>query len=668
MSEDADGPAGAAGRDAEFTLNVDGQQIGGLQTVTASRAAGQTQTFTFQGNFAPGAHNVTVTFANNSMTQGDKAAFNDGGDRNLYVNSVTYNGGAVTTGTTPIYTSPLFPPNGPLDLGHAVFKVNDTTPIPANAPSTPTTTPAAVMSGSGNDTLTLAMSEDPYLGDAQFTVSVDGTQVGGTFTTSAVAWQGQQQQFVLKGNWGSGTHAVKVAFTNDAVTLNSDGYGIDALDRNLYINGVTYDGGTASGTPWELASNGSQTFNVTAITTPTPTPTPTPTDTLVLKLSEDAYQGDAQYTVSVNGKPIGGARTATATHAAGQSSTVSLTGSFGLDPTVVVTFTNDAYGGAGADRNLYVDGVTYDGVVQAASGALYSNGSMAFALTNGPKTAILPNASVKLVDDKGATALIKVITSGTQVTHAGVGNSLDGDVTQNINSLGVAQILGTTFGKGVVSASLVDTGGASYHIGNIRTTTVELGGATAGVLSEDGAAGGSIKLDSGKYTVNVAAEAWAGGTAAQNRFTVSMAGGTHSLLIDDSATGGVSSNVVTTGAGSDRMTFISAKSNTVTAGSGTATVLATSGTNSFTAGTGTLDVTGGSGPNAYVFHATGGLLKIEDFSLAKGDTLTMDKALQAKMTQTSDGHGGLMIGFGTAGHGIDLVNVTSLQSSQVRFV
>ena len=110
MSEDADGPAGAAGRDAEFTLNVDGQQIGGLQTVTASHAAGQTQTFTFQGNFAPGAHKVTVTFANNSMTAGDKAAFNDGGDRNVYVNSVAYDGTSVSSTVTGIYQSPFFPP------------------------------------------------------------------------------------------------------------------------------------------------------------------------------------------------------------------------------------------------------------------------------------------------------------------------------------------------------------------------------------------------------------------------------------------------------------------------------------------------------------------------------------------------------------------------------
>ena len=184
MSEDADGPVGAAGRDAEFTLNVDGQQIGGLQTVTASHAAGQTQTFTFQGNFAPGQHTIAITFANNSMTAGDKAAFNDGGDRNLYVNSVNYDGAGVarrSPGSTSHRSSHRSTPWR--EPGNAVYTVTDTTAVPANAPSTPSTTPAAVSVGTGADTLTLAMSEDPYQGDAQFTVSVDGKQVGGTLTT-----------------------------------------------------------------------------------------------------------------------------------------------------------------------------------------------------------------------------------------------------------------------------------------------------------------------------------------------------------------------------------------------------------------------------------------------------------------------------------------------------
>jgi hypothetical protein len=67
----------AQGVDAQFTVNVDGQQIGGLQTATASHSAGQDETFTFLDNRAPGPHNVTVTFANNFLYPGTS------GDRNL---------------------------------------------------------------------------------------------------------------------------------------------------------------------------------------------------------------------------------------------------------------------------------------------------------------------------------------------------------------------------------------------------------------------------------------------------------------------------------------------------------------------------------------------------------------------------------------------------------
>jgi len=302
MSEDADGPAGAAGRDAEFTLNVDGQQIGGLQTVTASHTAGQTQTFTFQGNFAPGPHAVTVTFANNSMTQGDKAAFNDGGDRNVYVNSVAYDGVAVSNTVTGIYQSPMAVPNSATFVpGNAVFTVNDTTVVPANAPSTPTTTPASVKNGTGADTLTLAMSEDPYQGDAQFTVSVDGKQVGGTFTTSAINWEGQQQQFILNGNWGAGAHTVAVSFLNDLAALNAAGMGIDSSDRNLYVDGITYDNVTAGGTPYEIASTGSHSFSVPAGGQGTPASTASANDTMVLAGATSAITDASGNTWTITG-------------------------------------------------------------------------------------------------------------------------------------------------------------------------------------------------------------------------------------------------------------------------------------------------------------------------------------------------------------------------------
>ncbi|MCJ2010941.1 carbohydrate-binding domain-containing protein, partial [Methylobacterium sp. J-076] len=101
-------------------------------------------------------------------------------------------------------------------------------------------------------------------------------------------------------------------------------------------------------------------------------------DTLVLKLSEDAYKGDAQYTISVDGKQVGGTLTAHASHAAGQSDTITVNGDWAAgDHKVSLYFLNDAYDGTAAtDRNLYLDSATYNGA--AVSGghlALMSAGA-----------------------------------------------------------------------------------------------------------------------------------------------------------------------------------------------------------------------------------------------------------------------------------------------------
>ena len=257
------------GADAQFTVNVDGQQIGGLQTVTASHSAGQNEQFTFLGNYAPGPHNVTVTFANNFQYPGSS------GDRNLFVNNVSYDGQTISNSTTGIYQSPLFPPNSTQGdvFGNAVYSVNDTTAIPYGAVPYTTTTPGPVSVGSGPDTIVLNMAEDPYQGDAQFTVAVDGNQVGGTQTTSAVVWQGQQQEFDVHGSFGGGNHTVTVTYTNDQVggfypngtPGVADGGALDTADRNLYVMSANLNGGqNASGLPWELANTGSESFTVTS--------------------------------------------------------------------------------------------------------------------------------------------------------------------------------------------------------------------------------------------------------------------------------------------------------------------------------------------------------------------------------------------------------------------
>src|SRR5689334_19448896 len=94
----------AAGEDAQFTVNVDGQQIGGVQTVTVPQSSGQTERFTFGGDYGPGTHNITVTFGNNFIYPGVA------GDRNLYVDSVRYDGEIVSNSMAAIYNSPLVPP------------------------------------------------------------------------------------------------------------------------------------------------------------------------------------------------------------------------------------------------------------------------------------------------------------------------------------------------------------------------------------------------------------------------------------------------------------------------------------------------------------------------------------------------------------------------------
>ena len=91
---------------------------------------------------------------------------------------------------------------------------------PITNPSGGTTAPAAVTTGSGSDTLVLNMSEDAYNGDAQFTVSVDGKQLGGTFTTTALHTAGASQSFTFKGDWAPGAHSVAVNFLNDVVRRN----------------------------------------------------------------------------------------------------------------------------------------------------------------------------------------------------------------------------------------------------------------------------------------------------------------------------------------------------------------------------------------------------------------------------------------------------------------
>src|SRR5918997_499019 len=117
-------------------------------------------------------------------------------------------------------------------------------------------------------------------------------------------------------------------------------------------------------------------------------------DTLVLKVTQNAYQGDAQYAVYVDGRQVGGTLTAQALRGSGQSDTIAIEGDWANgNHNVSVKLLNDLYHGSPTtDRNVYVESATYNGAAVNGSN-LYVNSPAAkgftvtdTALASGPAT------------------------------------------------------------------------------------------------------------------------------------------------------------------------------------------------------------------------------------------------------------------------------------------
>ncbi len=326
------GDAGTGG--VQFIVSVDGVRIGGTQTVTASHASGQTQIFDIAGNFRPGAHAVSVELVGSPAP-----------GRAVYISAATIDGATVSGLDTRASTA-----------GVRSFSFQG----PTSAP---------VVLGSGPHLLALSVSGDAWLGDAQFAVLIDGVQVGGVQTATAAHAAGASQTFDVRGDFTPGRHVAALKYLNDAWG------GSPAADRNLYLDRASFDGSAVPGGTLALLRGGTQEVAFTAPGTPTAGSGP---DTLILSVSEDAWQGDARFIVDVDGKAVGGVQTATAAHAAGRTQDFAFHGAFGTGAhQVSVDFLNDAWGGSAlADRNLYVDGMAYDGsVVLHGSLALFQGGS-----------------------------------------------------------------------------------------------------------------------------------------------------------------------------------------------------------------------------------------------------------------------------------------------------
>ncbi|WP_207415353.1 carbohydrate-binding domain-containing protein [Roseomonas haemaphysalidis] len=379
--------------DAQFTVKVDGKQVGDVFTARADHAAGVSDTFTLKGNWGAGAHKVEVNFVNDAWN-GNLAE-----DRNLYLDGLTFNGKAVPSSVVPM-------------LGGGAVQLDIAATAASASPAGSSTTV-----GGGPDSLVIKVSEQAWNGDAQFTVKVDGKQVGDIFTAKADHAAGVSDTFTLKGNWGDGAHKVEVNFVNDAWNGNL------AEDRNLYLDGLTFNGKAVPSSVVPMLSGGAVQLDIAAKTAAaTSTNAGNGKDALVIKVSEQAWNGDAQFTVKVDGKQVGDIFTAKADHAAGVSDTITLKGNWGDGAhKVEVDFVNDAWNGNLAeDRNLYVDGMSFNGIaVPAGSAEMKQGGAVLFAM---PSVITGDAADNTLVGDSQANVLNGL--AGNDRLQGGGGNDI----------------------------------------------------------------------------------------------------------------------------------------------------------------------------------------------------------------------------------------------------
>lgn len=344
---------------AQYTVKVDGVAVGGTLVATALHGSGASDTVSVRGNWAIGAHVVTVDFLNDGW--GGSAA----ADRNLYVDSATLDGAAVPGAGRALMA------RGPVDIAFGEGTAG-------------TIAPDSATIGAGRNALVLKVSQDAYRGSAQYSVKVDGVAVGSTLMATGLHGAGASDTLNVRGDWGAGAHVATVDFLNDAWD------GTQATDRNLFVDSATYDGAAVADAARSLWANGPASIGFTDSTPPTPPASGVITigssPTLVLKVSQDAYAGDAQYTVAVDGVRVGGTLVATASHGSGASDIVSVGGNWRAGAHVVtVDFLNDAWNGTAAtDRNLYVDSATYNGAtVTNAALTLNVTGPKSFTFLDG---------------------------------------------------------------------------------------------------------------------------------------------------------------------------------------------------------------------------------------------------------------------------------------------
>jgi hypothetical protein len=385
----------SADGDAQFTVDINGQQQGGTFDATAAHGTGttaaNTQDITLTGDFSTGgATQIAVNFLNQATAD-------------LYVESINFDGTVVQGNQavmTPASTNPGADPNAAVmfEDGTATFTVGGTPP-----------------------TTSLQVAQEQSIGPSQ-TVALTSL-----FSANEPDGDPITQYNIYEGSFGTPVGTVTDAngnvlptFQNDTVTslgginynsstnAGSDRLWVQAFADGQWGNWTFVDMNNTGGSG---GSGGSGSGGGGGVVT-------SGTGPISMVMSAD---GDAQFTVDVNGTQVGGVFDVTAAHGTGTTAantqTVTLPGDFSTSGPlqVSVNFTNQA------TADLYIESVTADG--QTIQG---NQAAMTPASTN---PAADPNAAVMFED---GTATFNI--TGTGGSGAGTGGN-----TPPTTSLQVAQ-------------------------------------------------------------------------------------------------------------------------------------------------------------------------------------------------------------------------------------
>jgi hypothetical protein len=195
------------------------------------------------------------------------------------------------------------------------------------------------------------------------------------YTATASHAAGQVSLQTINGSWGKGAHTVGISFINDAYS------GSVTTDRNLYVSSANFDGNPVAMNPIAQMSAGTAAIAIPAISNPAVSNP----GILTIHMAEDAFQGDAQFTLAINGTQIGGSQAVTAINGKATQA-FSFADTLAATQDIAVSFTNDLYdptSSSPGDRNLYVaraefNGVALDPAIWTAK--MFSNGTSHFSL------------------------------------------------------------------------------------------------------------------------------------------------------------------------------------------------------------------------------------------------------------------------------------------------